>query len=192
MNHFKPLLAGIIVVSLCCGVAAGQDSPVKAAAVANLASGEAAHAAAVDLASFPVITGKVTHALGNFNSFIPPQADDTLRFSLARDADSTKIDFERDDPRLRTAYVPLPGKLTVESVRYYGNGALMNVRLAARDSKPSVVVDIVPTPGAGKGPRYAVVWIMVESNVLHGVARIEGEFEGAFPRNTGTDLPVDD
>lgn len=192
MTHFKRLLVGIIIVSLCCGAATGQDSPGKSAAAANPAGEDAARAAAVDLASLPVITGKVTHALGNFNSFIPPQAGDTLKLSLARDAASTKIDFDEDLPRMRTGYVPLPGKLTVESVRYYGNGALMNVRLAARDSKPSVIVDIVPTAGAGKGPHHAVVWIMVESNVLHGVARIEGEYEGAFPRGRGTDFPVDD
>jgi hypothetical protein len=130
---------------------------------------------APDLSKFPKLEGKVTQALGQFNSFGPPKAGEPFRLNLADIVKARQLQF---DPE-RKSSIPFPGPAAVEAVRYYSNGAFQDLRLVARGDWGRVAIDIVPKPG--QGPNRVLVWVVVESGVVEGVALIECEASGPFP-----------
>jgi hypothetical protein len=133
-------------------------------------------ASAVDLSGFPKLTGKLVQLLGHEQGFVRPKPGEPFRLNLADLAHVKQLEF---DPK-RKSYIPLLGPLAVESVRYYTNGAFANMRLVSGGKgRGRVTVDIEPL--AGIGPNQVRVWVVVEYEVVKGVALIEGEAEGKFP-----------
>lgn len=133
-------------------------------------------APAPDLTGFPRLTGKLEQLLGHERGFIRPRPGEPFQLDLANLAKVEQLHF---DPK-RKSYIPLPGPLAVESIRYYSNGAFMNMRLVSPDKLGSrVLMDIVPQPG--RGPNRVLVWVVIETNVMSGVALIECEADGEFP-----------
>lgn len=132
-----------------------------------------------DLSGFPTLKGTLSHLLGHEMGFIRPEPGEPFRLDLANLTEVTTLEF---DPE-RESYIPLPGPLTVETVRYYPNGAFENMRLVSDMKEGSrVVIDIVPKPG--QGPNRVLVWVVIETDVVQGVALIECEAEGAFPKRS--------
>ena len=130
-----------------------------------------------DLSGFPELTGTLKQLLGHEQGYVRPRPGEPFRLNLAELADVERLEF---DPETES-YVPLPGPLAVETVRYFQNGDFANMRLLARAKGPDrVTIDIVPMPGVGK-PNYVQVWVIVETEVVRAVSLIDCEAGGTFP-----------
>jgi hypothetical protein len=128
-----------------------------------------------DLSRFPTLSGKVVQVLGHSHGYITPEAGDPFHLDLRTIPKLTSLAF---NPKTRS-YIPLPGPVAVDAVRYSPNGGhFESMRLISRSRDPVladhlVTIDIVP----------ARVWVAVQSRgVLVGVALIETEGEGTFPK----------
>jgi hypothetical protein len=128
-----------------------------------------------DLSQFPKLQGKVKHVVGQVGSFVPPEAGESLQLELK---DVTKLTSLTFDPA-KKSYIPLPGPVVVESMHYYSNGAFQSMRLVSKKGHNSVTIDVSPRPGLG--PKRVFVWVIVQSEVVEGVALIDCEYVGAFP-----------
>ena len=130
---------------------------------------------APDLSRFPRLQGKVEQVLGNVGSFVPPKAGQSLHLELKDVTKLTSLAFDA----ARKSYIPLPGPVLVASTDYYSNGTFQSMRLISKKGRNSVTVDVVPKPGLG--PKRVLLWVIVQSEVVDGVALIDCEYEGAFP-----------
>ncbi len=147
-------------------------------------------APAPDLSRFPKLEGKVKHVLGvNLDSFIPPEVGDPFQLDLKEVLKATQLSF---DPA-KMSYIPLPGPVAVDSIHYYTNGAFQSMRLVAKQdpklSSRKVTIDIQPAPGTDREPSTVLVWVIVEWDIVHGVAVLEGKYEGAFPNRPVPGVP---
>ena len=132
-------------------------------------------APAPDLSKFPLLQGKVDQVLGSFNGYIPPKAGEPFQLELK---DALKLKSLTFDPAKKSV-IGLPGPVVVESIQYYSNGVFQDMRLVSKEGKEWVTIDVVPKPGSG--PTRVLVWVVVQREVVEGVALIDCEYEGAFP-----------
>ena len=152
-----------------CSIVIGSQAAPKA--------GRDEKAVPADLSGFPKLTGKLVQLLGQEQGFVKPKPGEPFRLNLAELAAVKQLDFDLK----RKSYIPLRGPLTVESVRYFSNGAFQNMRLVSRGKgRGRVIMDIEPRPGGGK-PNYVQVWVVIEDEVVQGVALIDCEADGKFP-----------
>jgi hypothetical protein len=146
----------------------------------------------VDLSRFPTLRGKVTAVVGgSFNSYTPPVVGQEFVLPLKDLPKQTGLTFTPPkDPgakgAARNGLVMLYGPPTVETVNYYTNGEFASMRLVSRSDpkrgRGSVVIDISPAPGAGRGPNGVRVWVVAQrEDVVTGVVLVEGVFDGTFP-----------
>ena len=134
---------------------------------------------APDLSKFPRLQGKVVRLLGHVGSFVPPKETESFQLELKNVTRLTSLSF---DAALKS-YIPLPGPVIVDSINYYSNGAFQSMRLVSKKGRNSVTFDVVPK--GGPGPKRVLVWVIVQSEVVDGVALIDGEFDGTFPDRAG-------
>jgi hypothetical protein len=149
-----------------------------------------------DLSKFPKIHGKVVQSLGSLNSYLPPAVGAEIEWDLKTIQQWDKLTFKPlADDAVNEYYIPLAidirpddassrvVPLTVETLKTYGNGAFDNMRLMSRSSRedsPHVKVDVTSLPGRGD-PNFVQIWVMVESDVLHGIVLIEGQSDAPVP-----------
>jgi hypothetical protein len=127
-----------------------------------------------DLSKFPRLQGKVEQVLGHVLSFVPPKAGESFQLELRDVLDLQKLSFNAGK-----SYIPLPAPVVVQSIHHYSNGAFQSMRLVSKKARNSVTIDVEPKPGLG--PKRVLVWVIVQSDVVQGVALIDCEYEGAFP-----------
>jgi uncharacterized protein (TIGR03067 family) len=125
---------------------------------------------------FPELHGKVTEVLGSVGSYVPPEVGSAFQLDLNDVSKLTSLTF---GPANRMS-VPLPGPVAVESTHYYSKGAFRSMRLVSKKGNQSVTIDVVPKPGLGD-PNRVHVWVVVQSDVVQGVVRIDAASEGTFP-----------
>jgi hypothetical protein len=136
-----------------------------------------------DWSKFPKVTGKVKHMLEGSFGYITPEVGDPFHLDLRDIPNLTSLEF---NPKTKS-YIHLSGPVEVESIYYSTNGAFDHMRLISKSKDPVhadhiVAIDIRPAPGRGRGSNYVLVWVVIQSQgVMHGVALIEGEYEGKFP-----------
>jgi hypothetical protein len=128
-----------------------------------------------DLSKFPRLQGKVEQVLGNVGSFLPPKGGESFQLELKDVTKLTSLPFDA----ARKSYIPLPGPVIVGSMNYYSNGAFQSMHLVWRKGRNLVTIDVAPKPGLGA--KRVLVWVIVQSEVVEGVALIDCEYEGAFP-----------
>lgn len=129
-----------------------------------------------DFAKFPQLKGKVVHVLGHLGSYVPPKGGETLDLNFKDIRTITQLPFDA----ARKSYIPVIGKLTVQA-HYYSNDAFASMRLLWTTGRNKVTVDVAPASGTGN-PQRVFVWVIVESDVTNGVALIDCEYDGEFPR----------
>ena len=141
-----------------------------------------------DLSAFPIIKGKVTHALGTSFGYLHPQVGAEMELDLKTVSKLQKLTFKPlpGDP-VEEYYIPLAiddngvCPLVVETYKTYTNGAFDCMRLVSRSKtriSPHVKVDVI-----GAGPEVSI-WVTVEQEVVLGVFVIEGKADGPFPKIT--------
>jgi hypothetical protein len=153
-------------VALAAAVAARGDEKPSAPGKADPAP---------DLSTFPRLQGKVEQVLGNVGSFVPPKAGESFQLELKGVNKLTSLTF---DPAMKSN-IPLPGPVVVDAMHYYSNGAFQSMRLVSKEGRNWVTMDVEPKPGLG--PKRVLVWVVVQSEVVQGVALMDCEYEGAFP-----------
>lgn len=158
-----------------------------------------------DLSKFPKIHGKVVQSLGSLNSYLPPVVGAEIEWDLKTIQQWDKLTFKPlADAAVNEYYIPLAidirpddgasrvVPLSVETLKTYSNGAFDKMRLVSRTPRADAIrvkVDVTSLPGRGD-PNFVQIWVMVESDVLHGVVLIEGLSDAPvpnllFPADTG-------
>jgi len=163
--------------------------------VQDVSAGEKTKSTLDDLTGFPVLEGTVVQSLGSLNSYLPPQVGDkfTLNISQAGQLDMLSFEASGQKPMGSSSfplrYIPLPTKQNnrklVKTIGGFSNGAFARMRLFYKSGDPNptnVKVDIIPVPGAGNGPDYVRVWIIVESDVVHGMVLVDAKMKKPFPK----------
>ncbi len=145
----------------------------------------------LDPSSLPKFKGKVVQSLGSLNSYLPPRAGAEVQWDLKTLPEQDRLTFDPlPDDDVGEYYVPFPfyekkftangGGLAIPlkavSGKTYPNGKFEDMRWisqAERKGSPSVKVDFNCRPGHGH-PNFVQIWVMVESDTLHGMVLIEG------------------
>jgi len=137
-----------------------------------------------ELAKFPKLSGTLKQLLGHEGGYVRPKPGEPFQLDLKEVAKldvSRRLDFDLKEK----SYIPLPGPISVQEIHRYSNGAFSAMRLVSKESARrgvSVTIDIIPAPGAGKGPNFVTVWIVCESHdLMRGVALLECYADGDFP-----------
>jgi hypothetical protein len=167
-------LALLAALSLTLIPAVAQDEAVEPAAEVK---------PEVDLSGFPTLAGSLTHMVGHEFGYLRPKPGQPFELNLAKLDKLDKLSFDSGE---RQTYIPLPGPLRVESVHRYGNGEFQAMRLVAEaevaEKAHRVTVDISVAPGAGHGPNYCHVWVVIEfQGITQGVARMDATASAKFP-----------
>lgn len=174
----RPVTLGLLAVLIATAIpAVAQDEATEPAAEAK---------PEVDLSEFPTLKGTLTNMLGHEGGFLRPQPGQPFELNLAQLDEVKKLSFGSGEDQ---SYIPLPGPLRVETIRRYGNGSFDAMRLISETPKPGypqrVTLDIRGVAGAGQGPNYCHIWVIIESRgITKGVAVLEGTASGPFPKAT--------
>ncbi len=140
--------------------------------------------------------------MGRFNGYSDPRVGAEFHLDLSQESRLKKLTFKPlpgDLDLSEQFYIPLTSSnkiasdgtsvgnpLVVESLTTYSDDkkSFQRMRLISQSNGPnprSVKVDVVPKGRRGEGPNFVQIWITVESDVVEGVALIEGHVDGPFP-----------
>ena len=128
------------------------------------------------LIGFPHLKGTLKSLLGHEGGYSRPEKGQSIGINLETITSVDSLRFGDEE----NSYIPLPSRLSVESILYYPNGKFRSLKLSSRGARGNrISIDVVPKPGRGKN--RVDVWVLIENEVVQGVALIECVVIGNFP-----------